>query len=420
MNLAEGTKKRNQSLVEQLWRFGLVVFLLFVLAVWFQLCLIYWFVPFRTSFEAPAEFIFETKGSSTEQDSVLIAQASALVPSILLRRLWSRRQGAGTMEHADPTDCFSLDTATFRRNCEYSGTIDVELHWTLPASPRNEQVGTITVELSLWQIPHPRSRQQLAPTQTMLCERRRSVRVLAYRSSTEHVLRSVLSFPKHLFGALDVWRWSQRPARMASRNAEQRCLQLLRCAPLYMLQEQMNQKVTMNATGHSGPHIPLLTPSLAVITRTIRMLWKVLGRQCLWDGLLGAVVALIPLGIGEWLNDRYILSDPPYLLEVRLRLYQFGTLQAQKTPGQVMPTIIELEGGSASIRFEWVLVGWRRFLRRHYVIGSILGSWAIFLLLLCLYALYRMWPRGANLRPQRAAASAARALASEGYNSSLS
>ncbi|KAF6002011.1 hypothetical protein F1559_003211 [Cyanidiococcus yangmingshanensis] len=226
------TERRSMGRIQRICRLGGLLFFLFALAVSIQLNLIYWCVPFWTRFEVPVEFVFEPKRPQNGEASVVIAQANTLVPSVLVRRLWSRRRGPDSESTSRWTDCFSLDAASFRRGCERSGTIDLELHWTLPDSIRNEQAGTITVELALWQIPHPRSRLQPAPAPLPLCQRRRSVRVLAYRSPTERALRSLLSLPQHFIGALDVWRWSKRPARLSPRNAQRRCIQLLRLRTL--------------------------------------------------------------------------------------------------------------------------------------------------------------------------------------------
>ncbi|KAK4532421.1 hypothetical protein CCYA_CCYA12G3278 [Cyanidiococcus yangmingshanensis] len=377
--------------IQRICRLGGLLFFLFALAVSIQLNLIYWCVPFWTRFEVPVEFVFEPKRPQNGEASVVIAQANTLVPSVLVRRLWSRRRGPDSESTSRWTDCFSLDAASFRRGCERSGTIDLELHWTLPDSIRNEQAGTITVELALWQIPHPRSRLQPAPAPLPLCQRRRSVRVLAYRSPTERALRSLLSLPQHFIGALDVWRWSKRPARLSPRNAQRRCIQLLRCAPLQMSQVRMNQTVTLARTPQPGRYISLISALAGTIARLLARVWDLLGRQVLRDWVLGSMFALIPLGIGEWLNDRYVLSEPPYLLQVRLRLYQFVVAEAKRSHDLAIPSLIEVDDCSASMHFEWVLVGWRRFLRHHYLLGTVFGSWIIFILLVFLYALYRIW-----------------------------
>jgi len=389
---AEAAKRVQQlNFFQQLWQTGLVLVVLFFCAVLVQLNVLYWGVPFRTRFSVPLAFVFTPRMPENDTLGIVIAEAEAALPSLLVRRLWTRRRTLVPLESGrsrNPDRC--MPSSDGQGRCEASGTLNAVLHWVLPESVRNQQAGTVTVVLTMWQEPHPRVNRRARIPALPLCEQRRSVRVLAYRSSTERAMQSLLTLPHSFLSALSVWRWTQKPVGLASRDAQLRSIELLRCATLQIVQEARSTPVfrTWNASRRAAFHFAVVM--LRTVAHWIGVLSDNVIRRLFRDQLLGGLISLIPLGIGEWINDRFVRSHPPVQMLVRLELYQFAAMESASAYDRAQFPFMEMEDGSATMHFEWVLVGWRRFLRQHYFLGTLLGSWILFGIFALLYLTYKI------------------------------
>eukprot|EP00166_Cyanidium_caldarium_P001895 ctg_2000.g582 len=177
-----------------------------------------------------------------------------------------------------------------------------------------------------------------------------------------------------------MWR-PRGNAKRASRFVRQvRCLPLATCA-----------SVRMKLPERGGPRPELLAMKGPWHWRRFSAhealeIWRVLAHFLVWRPVVVAtstvvrlplslarlLVSLVPFGVGEWANDRYLLSKPVCMVEARLHLLPGGGAGMART----LP--LELEDQGATLVMEWLLGGYRHVMRHHALVAACIGTSAIF------------------------------------------
>ena len=368
--------RRLAGVVRWLVKTLIVAVVLGVVSVMLYGVLVYVLVPFRLHFAVPVDLVFVPRVDGTAANATRWAEGRAPLPTMLTRRLLRRSRWSSRCASVDAADC----------RCRETGQLRMELELVLPESRANEETGMVTLEMELWQVcgttgAVSNAADDAVADARLLYRTRRSARPLIYQSGVSTAVRRAFSLPEALWRSVNaMWR-TRGNAKRASRFVRQvRCLLLAPCASVRM---------ELPERGGSRPELLAMKSPWRwrrFSAREALEMSRLLAHFLVWRPVVAAtstlvrlplsltrlLVSLVPFGVGEWANDRYLLRKPVCMVEARLHLLPGGG--AGRTP--TLP--LELEDQGATLVMEWLLGGYRHVMRHHALVAACIGTSAIF------------------------------------------